>query len=36
LQLKPAVSEKELLNTLREINGNNKVRLIFKSPGFEI
>mgnify|MGYP001081239611 CR=1 FL=1 len=22
--------------TLREINGNNKVRLIFKSPGFEI
>lgn len=36
LQLKPAVSEKEFLNTLREINGNNKVRLIFKSPGFEI
>jgi hypothetical protein len=36
LQLKPAASEKEFLNTLREINGNNKVRLIFKSPGFEI
>lgn len=36
LQLKPAVSEKEFLNTLREVNGNNKVRLIFKSPGFEI
>lgn len=36
LQLKPAVSEKEFLHTLREINGNNKVRLIFKSPGFEI
>lgn len=36
LQLKSAVSEKEFLNTLREINGNNKVRLIFKSPGFEV
>jgi len=36
LQLRSAVSEKEFLDTLREINGNNKVRLIFKSPGFEI
>lgn len=36
LQLKFGVSEKEFLNTLREINGNNKIRLIFKSPGFEI
>ena len=36
LQLKFGVSEKEFLDTLREINGNNKIRLIFKSPGFEI
>lgn len=36
LQLKSAVSEKEFLNALREANGNNKVRLIFKSPGFEV
>ena len=36
LQLKPGASEKEFLDTLREINGNNKVRLIFKSQGFEI
>ena len=36
LQLRSGVSEKELLDTLREINGNNKIRLIFKSPGFEI
>jgi len=36
LQLKPGASEKEFLDTLRQINGNNKVRLIFKSPGFEI
>lgn len=36
LQLKAGISEKEFLQTLREINGNNKVRLIFKSPGFEI
>lgn len=36
LQLKSGVSEKDFLDTLRKINGNNKVRLIFKSPGFEI
>lgn len=36
LQLKPGVSENDFLGRLREINGNNKVRLIFKSPGFEI
>jgi hypothetical protein len=36
LQLRPGASEKEFLDTLRQINGNNKVRLIFKSPGFEI
>ena len=36
LQLKSGASEKEFLDTLREINGNNKIRLIFKSPGFEI
>jgi hypothetical protein len=36
LQLKPGASEKEFLDALRQINGNNKVRLIFKSPGFEI
>lgn len=36
LQLKPGSSEKEFLDTLRQINGNNKVRLIFKSPGFEM
>jgi hypothetical protein len=36
LQLRSGVSEKDFLETLREINGNNKVRLIFKSPGFEI
>ena len=36
LQLKSGVSEKEFLDALREVNGNNKVRLIFKSPGFEI
>ena len=36
LQLKPGFSENEFLDALREVNGNNKVRLIFKSPGFEI
>ncbi len=36
LQMKFGISEKEFLENLREINGNNKVRLIFKSPGFEI
>ena len=36
LQLRSGVSEKDFLETLREVNGNNKVRLIFKSPGFEI
>ena len=36
LRMRSGVSEKEFLDTLREINGNNKVRLIFKSPGFEI
>ena len=36
LQLKSGVSEKDFLDTLREINGNNKVKLIFKAPGFEI
>lgn len=36
LQLKPGASEKNFLDRLREINGNNKVRLIFKSPGFEM
>ena len=36
LQMKSGASEKEFLDALREINGNNKVRLIFKSPGFEI
>jgi hypothetical protein len=36
LQLKSGKSEKDFLDRLREINGNNKVRLIFKSPGFEI
>jgi len=36
LQLKSGISEKQFLDTLREINGNNKIRLIFKSPGFEI
>jgi len=36
LQLRSGVLEKDFLETLREVNGNNKVRLIFKSPGFEI
>jgi len=36
LQLKTGITDKNFLDTLREVNGNNKIRFIFKAPGFEI
>ena len=36
LQLKPDIADKDFLDACREANGNNKIRFIFKAPGFEI